>query len=280
MHGLPAPVKNIRAVFLDAGDTLLRADPPVTRVYREAFSRHGVAATEDEVHTAVHATWRDVDLARERGEERWGSLGGEAGFWRRFVGTVFARVGGGPMPEALLGELVAHFAAERHWALYPETLSVLATLRAAGLRLVIVSNWDSTLPSLLERVGLAAAVDDIVVSALVGVSKPAQGNLRRGRPEGRRHARRGAARRRFAGRRLPRGAGGGARGPAPRSPRPGPGRHRGDLFARGGPAPRPRPVDSCDRVAHEREAACGNSCSGRRPSSSSRRASTKPAARL
>lgn len=116
-----------------------------------------------------------MDLARERGEERWGGVDGEAGFWRRFVGTVYARVGGGAMPGPLLGELIAHFGAERHWAVYPETHAVLATLRAAGLRLVIVSNWDSTLPSLLERLGLAAAVDDVVVSALVGVSKPARG---------------------------------------------------------------------------------------------------------
>jgi len=147
----------------------------VEEVYREAFARHGVAAAAEDVHGAVHATWRDVDLARERGEERWGGAGGEAGFWRRFVGTVFARVGGGAMPEPLLGELVAHFGAERHWAVYPETHAVLAALRAAGLRLVIVSNWDSTLPSLLERLGLAAAVDDVVVSALFGVSKPARG---------------------------------------------------------------------------------------------------------
>ncbi|HQQ77383.1 MAG TPA: HAD-IA family hydrolase [Thermoanaerobaculia bacterium] len=165
----------MRAVFFDAGDTLLRADPPVEEVYRGAFARYGVRAQAEEVHAAVHATWRDVDLARERGEERWGGAGGEAGFWRRFVGTVFTRVGGGAMPEPLLGELVAHFGAERHWAVYPETRGVLAALRAAGLRLVIVSNWDSTLPSLLERLGLAAAVDDVVVSALLGVSKPARG---------------------------------------------------------------------------------------------------------
>jgi putative hydrolase of the HAD superfamily len=165
----------IRAVFLDVGDTLLRADPPVEQVYREAFVRHGVAATDEGVHAAVHATWRDVAAARERGEERWGGAGGEAGFWRRFVGTVFGRVGGGAMPESLLDELVAHFREEKHWALYPETLAVLAELRAAGLRLVIVSNWDSSLPALLERVGLASAVDDVVVSALVGVSKPARG---------------------------------------------------------------------------------------------------------
>jgi putative hydrolase of the HAD superfamily len=168
-------MKDIKAVFLDAGDTLLRADPPVEEVYREAFGRHGVSASPEDVHGAVHATWRDVDAARERGEERWGGVGGEAGFWRRFVGAVFGRVGGGAMPEPLLASLVAHFGAEDHWAVYPETLPVLAALRAAGLRLVVVSNWDSTLPSLLTRLGLAAAVDDVVVSSLVGVSKPARG---------------------------------------------------------------------------------------------------------
>jgi putative hydrolase of the HAD superfamily len=127
------------------------------------------------VHDAVHATWRDVDAARERGEERWGGAGGEAGFWRRFVATVYGRVGGGAMPESILGELVAHFREERHWTLFPETKSVLADLRAQGLRLVIVSNWDSSLPALLDRLHLTAAVDEVVVSALVGVSKPARG---------------------------------------------------------------------------------------------------------
>jgi putative hydrolase of the HAD superfamily len=170
-----ARAPKIRAVFLDAGDTLLRAEPPVERVYREAFARHGIGVDEERVHAAAHATWRDVAVARERGEERWGGAGGEAGFWRRFVGTVFSRVGGGALPEPMLAELVAHFREEGHWALDPDALPVLAALRAAGLRLSIVSNWDSSLPPLLERLGLAAAVDDVVVSALVGVSKPARG---------------------------------------------------------------------------------------------------------
>jgi len=168
-------MNEIRAVFFDAGDTLLKAEPPVERVYREAFARHGIESTDESVHAAVHATWKDVDAGRARGEERWGGPEGEAGFWRRFVGTVFGRVGGGAMPETLLGELVAHFAEERHWALYPETRSVLGALRASGLKLAVVSNWDSTLPSLLARLGLAEAVDAVVVSSLVGVSKPARG---------------------------------------------------------------------------------------------------------
>jgi len=168
-------VPEIRAVFLDAGDTLLAADPPVDHVYRDAFARHGVEATAHDVHGAVHATWREVDAARARGEERWKGAGGEAGFWRRFVGAVFARVGGGEMPEPLLAHLVAHFREELHWALYPEVPEVLAALRARQVRLVVVSNWDSSLPSLLERLGIRDSFDDVVVSAVVGVSKPDRG---------------------------------------------------------------------------------------------------------
>jgi len=132
-------------------------------------------ATEEAVHAAAHATWRDVAAARERGEERWGAPDGEIGFWRRFVATVYSRVGGEEMPDVLLRELVAHFAQERHWKLYDETRPVLSELRAAGLGVYVVSNWDSTLPSLLTRLGIAGDLDGVVVSALVGVSKPARG---------------------------------------------------------------------------------------------------------
>jgi putative hydrolase of the HAD superfamily len=168
-------VPEIRAVLLDAGGTLLAADPPVDHVYRDAFARHGVEATADDVHGAVHATWREVDAARERGEERWKGTGGEAGFWRRFVAAVFVRVGGGEMPEPLLAHLIAHFREELHWTLYPEVPEVLAALRARRIKLVVVSNWDSSLPSLLARLGVRDSFDDVIVSAAVGVSKPDRG---------------------------------------------------------------------------------------------------------
>jgi FMN phosphatase YigB (HAD superfamily) len=70
--------------------------------------------------------------------------------------------------------LVAHFADERSWLVFPEVRSVLGTLRDSGLKLAVVSNWDSTLPSLLSRLGLAVYFDTVVVSALVGCSKPSR----------------------------------------------------------------------------------------------------------
>jgi putative hydrolase of the HAD superfamily len=161
-------------VFFDAGQTLLEAAPPVEEVYREAFATHGVEAKLEAVHRAVHATWREVEARRDRGEERWGGLDGEAGFWRRFVEEVFGRAGGQGLPEPLLSGLVAHFREERHWKVYPETREVLSALRGAGMTLLVVSNWDSTLPRLLERLELLPFFDGVVVSAVFGASKPSR----------------------------------------------------------------------------------------------------------
>jgi putative hydrolase of the HAD superfamily len=167
-------LRNIRAVFFDAGQTLLEADPPVEKVYREAFATHGVEADLEAVHRAVHATWREVDARRKRGEERWGGADGEAGFWRRFVEEVFGRSGGKGLPEPLLNGLIAHFREDKHWRVYPETREVLSALRGAGVTLLVVSNWDSTLPRLLERLELLPFFDRVVVSAVVGSSKPSR----------------------------------------------------------------------------------------------------------
>lgn len=124
---------------------------------------------------AIHATWAEVAARQAAGEERWGGADGERGFWRRFVEKAYHRLGGGEFPEPLLDELIAHFRQEQHWVVYPEVRDVLARLRDLGLSLHVVSNWDSSLPGLLDRLGLTPAFDNVVVSALVGVSKPEKG---------------------------------------------------------------------------------------------------------
>lgn len=122
----------------------------------------------------MHATWKEVGARRERGEERWGGADGESGFWRRFVEEVFGRAGGGGLPAPLLGNLVEHFREEKHWKVYPGTRDVLAELRKAGMTLVVVSNWDSSLPGLFDRLDLTPFFDAMVVSASFGASKPSR----------------------------------------------------------------------------------------------------------
>ena len=56
---------------------------------------------------------------------------------------------------------------------YPDAAPVLRDLRSRGLRLVVASNWDCSLPEVLDRAGLAELVDGVVSSAMVGAAKPA-----------------------------------------------------------------------------------------------------------
>ena len=66
--------------------------------------------------------------------------------------------------EALLASL-------RFYA-YPDSAPTLRALRDAGIRTVVVSNWDWSLHERLAETGLAALVDGAVASAEVGSAKP------------------------------------------------------------------------------------------------------------
>ena len=55
---------------------------------------------------------------------------------------------------------------------YPDSAPALDALRRRGLPLVCVSNWDCSLPDVLERCGLGAKLDGVVTSAGTGSRKP------------------------------------------------------------------------------------------------------------
>src|SRR5918999_217499 len=62
---------------------------------------------------------------------------------------------------------------------YPDALEGLAHLRERGHRLVVVSNWDCSLPDWLGPTGLLELVDGVVTSADAGAAKPDPAVFRR-----------------------------------------------------------------------------------------------------
>jgi putative hydrolase of the HAD superfamily len=55
---------------------------------------------------------------------------------------------------------------------FDDVAPALRGLRERDLRLICVSNWDCSLPEVLERVGLAPLLDGVVSSASSGARKP------------------------------------------------------------------------------------------------------------
>ncbi|GCD84262.1 HAD-IA family hydrolase [Geobacillus zalihae] len=58
------------------------------------------------------------------------------------------------------------------WHPFPFVNSVLSQLKRHSIRLGVISNWDRSARELLERHGLTAYFDHIIISAEVGVEKP------------------------------------------------------------------------------------------------------------
>ena len=62
---------------------------------------------------------------------------------------------------------------------FPDAAPALRELRAAGHALIVVSNWDCSLPEWLRPPGLLDLVDEVVSSAVVGAAKPDPAPFRR-----------------------------------------------------------------------------------------------------
>ena len=74
--------------------------------------------------------------------------------------------------EAMLASL--------EFRLFPDVSGALEELRGAGCRLVVVSNWDCSLPDWLAPTGVLDLLDGVVSSAEVGAAKPDSAPFRRG----------------------------------------------------------------------------------------------------
>jgi putative hydrolase of the HAD superfamily len=153
-----------RAVLLDALGTLVTFTDPAPRLRALLAQRHGVRVGEDEARQAMVA---EVTYYR-REHDRAVDAASLAQVRRECAQVLVETLGLSLDPEALVATLVEAIAFEA----YPDAPPALDALRARGMALAVVSNWDVSLGEALARTGLADRVDAVVVSALVGAAKP------------------------------------------------------------------------------------------------------------
>ncbi|MGD8278036.1 MAG: HAD family hydrolase [Gemmatimonadota bacterium] len=98
----------------------------------------------------------------------------KAAYLQRLTGRLFDQLDVDVSPESM----PAH--AERIWELvgpaslvvFPDVLPVVRSLRGAGLKTAIVSNWMCGLGHFCTELGLADGFDHVLASAELGVKKP------------------------------------------------------------------------------------------------------------
>ncbi|MDP3980513.1 MAG: HAD-IA family hydrolase [Chlamydiota bacterium] len=163
-------MRKTKAVFFDAGGTLFCPYRSVGDIYADTAKRHGLDVTGEEVDRCFREIW-----LRKSSLSALESTLDERTWWYELVHEVFLSLGVFDDFDAFFNELHELFARPEIWHLYPEVPGVLETLRADGYILGIVSNWDSRLVALCEKLGIQAHFDFILASAIVGSSKPHRG---------------------------------------------------------------------------------------------------------
>jgi len=159
----------VRAVLLDALGTLLRFEPAVPGLRRELAARCGVQAGEE----AVAAALRE-EIAYYRAHNLEGGDRARLTVLRRDCARVLRDALGAPARDAPVDDVLAALLAALRFTPYPDVLPALDRMRAVGLRLVVVSNWDVSLHDRLAETGIAARVNGAITSAELGVAKPAR----------------------------------------------------------------------------------------------------------
>jgi putative hydrolase of the HAD superfamily len=96
----------------------------------------------------------------------------ERDWWKFLVREVFSRHITFQDFEAFFDYLYIRFAEADCWRLYEEVPEILQSLKSKGLRMAIVSNWDSRLPSLCEKLAIDSYFETMVISSIVGYEKP------------------------------------------------------------------------------------------------------------
>jgi putative hydrolase of the HAD superfamily len=153
-------------LFIDGMGTLIALRDPAPALARALARRLGA-----EVATAAARAALRAEIAYYREHLQEGRDAESLASLRARCGAVVLRAlpaldGADPaqVTAALLDAL--SFAAQ------PDARPCLTRMREAGARVIVVSNWDVSLPDVLERVGLASLVDGVVTSAGAGARKP------------------------------------------------------------------------------------------------------------
>lgn len=155
-----------RAVLLDVLGTLVELQTPWPLLRAILKRRHGIDVSDDEAREALLA-----EMAYYRAHHHEGrDMATLAELRHRCAQVVREHL---PATVHLsLEELTEVLLDSIRFSPFPDAAPTLAELREAGFRLAAVSNWDCSLRSVLAEMGLAAALDAVVVSAEAGARKP------------------------------------------------------------------------------------------------------------
>ena len=165
----------LRAVFFDAGETLLYPHPSFTELFAQVLSEQGHPVDPEVVQEIVSTSSdRFNELMSSDEAVNWSTSPERSRILWDGVYRMFLTAADIPDEEhgRLVEALYARFSDVASYRLHPDALPVLERLRTTDLTLGLISNFEDWLERLLETLEVQHFFDVTVISGIEGVEKP------------------------------------------------------------------------------------------------------------
>jgi putative hydrolase of the HAD superfamily len=160
-----------RAVFFDAGETLVHPTPSFPELFSLIVAREGHRRSPEEVTEASRVVLERFSAAATA-ETLWTiSPDRSRAFWLDVYGRMLASLGLAGT-DGLRDVLYREFTDLRNYALFDDVADALASIEASGATLGIISNFEAWLDDLLMALHVRDAFPVRVISGHEGIEKP------------------------------------------------------------------------------------------------------------
>src|SRR5712691_12828869 len=161
----------IRAVFFDAGETLVHPHPSFPELFAAITAREGHPREPGQLREASRAVLDRFSEAARDNVPWTTSPEASRAFWLSVYERMLGALGLAGN-DGLAETLYLEFTDRANYALFDDVVPALDALSEAGLALGVVSNFEGWLELLLEDFGVRDRFAVRVISGTEGVEKP------------------------------------------------------------------------------------------------------------
>jgi putative hydrolase of the HAD superfamily len=159
-----------RAVFFDVGETLVHVEPSFADLFAGILRAEGVPRSPEQVREASEHIYAGFSRAARDGSMWTTSAERSRAFWTSIYAAMLEDLG--VAAAHLPGRMYEEFTRLENYALFDDVRPTLAMLRAAGLDLGVVSNFEAWLEEWFGVHDLVETFPVRVISGLEGIEKP------------------------------------------------------------------------------------------------------------